>query len=362
MSDDQVPTVSNDAPRSRGLFRRHPVLTSLLTLVLVGALAVAGFVLYLNSLLGDIDKVAIGDLPEGQRPAVVESDAVNILLAGVDEGDGRSVTEIQQDGWDAGVLRSDTIMVLHLAADREHAYLISIPRDSFVRLYDEDGQAQERDKVNAAFSLFGPTGYVSTIEHLTGLRMEHLAVVDWAGFKDITDALGGVEVYVPQTFYDAKQDRQWIKGSHVFDGEEALQYVRTRYDLPGGDFGRIDRQQNFIRSLMRRLLSQGTLTNPFTLTPTLKAVVANLTVDDAFDAGEIRSLALSMRDLRSNDVTFLTAPFGRFDTSNVGASIVRLDSAQSEELWQAVEDDTIDTYLANYGTRSGALPGPKDVS
>ena len=362
MDEEKTEPEAAEAPGSRGLFRRHPVLTSLVALVLVAAAVVLGFVLYLNSLLGDIDKVAIGELPDNRRPAAVDSEAVNILLAGVDKGDGRSITEIQTDGWEPGVLRSDTIMIVHVTADREHAYLISVPRDSYVRLYDENGQPQGVDKINAAFSLYGPTAYIATIENLTGLRMEHLAVVDWAGFEDITNALGGVEVYIPETFYDDKQKREWKQGNQVLDGEDALAYVRTRYDLPGGDFGRIDRQQNFIRSLMKRLLSGGTLTNPFTFTPTLRAVVANLTVDDGFDTGEIRSLALSLRSLRSNDVTFLTAPFGRFDTTSAGASIVRLDPRQSNELWQAVEDETIEQYLEKYGKDAGALPGPKAVS
>jgi len=353
---------SAEAPRKRVLFRRHPVLMSVATLVLLAAGVVLGFVLYLNSLLGDIDKVTIGELPDNQRPAAVDSEAVNILLAGVDKGDGRTITEIQEGGWDPGVLRSDTIMIVHVTADREHAYLISVPRDSYARLYDDAGQPQGVDKINAAFSLYGPTAYIATIENLTGLRMEHLAVVDWAGFEDITNALGGVEVYIPETFYDNKQKREWKQGNQVLDGEDALAYVRTRYDLPGGDFGRIDRQQNFIRSLMSKLLSGGTLTNPFTFTPTLRAVVANLTVDDGFDTGEIRSLALSLRNLRSNDVTFLTAPFGRFDTTSAGASIVRLDPRQSNELWQAVEEETIEQYLDKYGKDAGSLPGPRGVS
>lgn len=169
--------------RRRGFVRRHPVLLAaflLLTAVVAGGFA---FAIYINTLVGDIDRFDTETLPDARRPAKIDSDAVNILLAGVDKGDGRSIAEIQDGGWDAGVLRSDTIMVLHLTADRERAYLISIPRDSYVRLYDAIGRPQQMDKINAAFSLFGPAAYLSTVENLTDLRMDHLAVVDWTASR-----------------------------------------------------------------------------------------------------------------------------------------------------------------------------------
>lgn len=336
--------------RRRGFVRRHPVLLAaflLLTAVVAGGFA---FAIYINTLVGDIDRFDTETLPDARRPAKIDSEAVNILLAGVDKGDGRSIAEIQDGGWDAGVLRSDTIMVLHLTADRERAYLISIPRDSYVRLYDAIGRPQQMDKINAAFSLFGPAAYLSTVENLTDLRMDHLAVVDWDGFEGITDALGAVRVSVAG------------EGTQLLNGAESLGYVRTRYGLPGGDFDRIDRQQNFLRAIMSEMLSRGTLANPITLTSTLKAVVRNLTVDDEFDTGEVRSLALSLRGLRTSDVTFLTAPFGSFDTTDAGASIVRLDERQADALWQATADDKLESYLDKYGTESEELPQPGDVN
>ncbi|MDQ3416408.1 MAG: LCP family protein [Actinomycetota bacterium] len=250
-------------------------------------------------------------------------------------------------------------MVLHLTADRKQAYVVSIPRDSYIRLYDETGQPRRMDKANAAFSLSGPTAYLATVENLTGLRMQHLAVVDWAGFEDIANALGGVEVYVPPSTVLDKSGA--IKpGRQVLNGEQALRYVRTRYTLRSGDFGRIDRQQNFIRSLMRKLLDRGTLTNPFTLAPTLDAVARSLTVDESLDTGTMRNLALPSRGIRPADVTFVTAPFDRFDRTGSGAS--RLDPAQSRQLWRAVGDDDIESYLSRHGEGTGQLPAPRDVS
>ncbi len=346
----------------RGFMRRHPLVVALVALLALAGLVVAGFAMFLNAKLGQVDTVEVTRLPENRRPAATGNpQAVNILLAGVDKGDGRSVAAIAEGGWDPGVVRSDTIMVLHLTADRKNAYVVSIPRDSYIRLYDETGQPQRMDKANAAFSLSGPTAYLATVENLTGLRMQHLAVVDWAGFEDITNALGGVEVYVPPSTAIDKSGA--IKpGRQVLNGEQALRYVRTRYTLPSGDFGRIDRQQNFIRSLMRKLLDRGTLTNPFTLAPTLDAVARSLTVDESLDTGTMRNLALPLRGIRPADVTFVTAPFDRFDRTGSGASIVRLDPAQSRQLWRAVGDDDIESYLTRHGEGTGQLPAPRDVS
>jgi anionic cell wall polymer biosynthesis LytR-Cps2A-Psr (LCP) family protein len=206
-TDDET---SEEPERKRGFFRRHKALTILCSLLLVILLAVGGWALYLNSLLGNVDRIdAFGSIDPNARPDPAEGEALNILLGGADNGDagGPSVAEMMEDGeWSAGSFRSDTIMVMHIPENRNNAYLVSIPRDSYVRVYDETGAPQGKEKINYAFSVYGPSGYVSTIEHLTDVRMDHLAIIDWAGFKDVVDALGGVELYVPQTVYDSSQD------------------------------------------------------------------------------------------------------------------------------------------------------------
>ncbi len=255
------------ADKQKNIVRRHPVVLGLVVLLALIVGSVGAFALYLNNQLGGIDRFDVaGGLED--RPDKVDNESLNILLAGVDKGDGRSVKQLVEDGWESGVFRSDTIMILHVTADRDHAYLVSVPRDSYVKIFDENGNYQEKNKINAALSIYGPTGYLATIEKLTDLRMDHFAAVDWNGFKDISSALGGVEVYIPETFYDSSQKRQWIEGPTTLEGEDALAYVRTRYDLPddSGDFGRIARQQNFMRAMVGKMLSQGTLANPLKLT------------------------------------------------------------------------------------------------
>ena len=349
--------------KPKGFVRRHPVVIGLVTVLVLLIGSTAGFAYYLNHQIGNIARVDwAGGLDDEARPEKVDNEAINILLAGVDKGDGRSVKQLVEDGWQPGVFRSDTIMILHVTADRDDAYLVSVPRDSYVKIYDENGNFEEKNKINAAMSEYGPTGYLATIENLTDLRMDHFAAVDWEGFKDISTALGGVEVYIPQTFYDSSQKRQWIEGPTTLEGEDALAYVRTRYDLPdeSGDFGRIARQQNFMRAMVGKMLSQGTLANPLKLTDTLQAVVKNLTVDQEFDNGEIRDLALSLRGIRTEDLTFITAPMDHYG-EQAGSTVV-LDQKQCHALWEAMAQDDIDGYLDKYGQDSGQLAGEHGIS
>lgn len=342
----------------RGWFRRHRVL---LVLALVGALALSacgGWAFYLNNKIANVPRVAL-DLDEHRRPEHVggkAAEAMNILLAGADAGNGPSIAEAVASGhWPAYSHRSDTIMILHITADREKAYLVSVPRDSWVHI---DGLGMS--KINAAFSMGGPSLYVKTLEDFSGLRMDHLAIIDWKGFKDLTTALGGIPVYIPEDIYDPSQDVQWTKGEQKLEGKRALKYVRMRYGLENGDFDRIRRQQNFLRATMEKLLSNGTTSNPVRLTNALEAITANLTVDDEFSNGEITRLALSLRSLDTDDVTFLTVPRERYDTIE-GQSVVIVDKKQTKALFRAVGNDDIHRYFAKYG-KDGKLGSSRNVS
>jgi LCP family protein required for cell wall assembly len=337
------------ADKKRRFISQHRALVALVALVALLLAGCGGWLYYLNYQLGNVQRVNAS--PKGHRPPKTQTGALNILLGGSDNGaDGSSISEdVKNNTWVPGEHRSDTIMILHITDDRQHAYLISIPRDSYVDIVDGNGKDRGKDKINAAFSLYGPAGYVATIEHLTGLRMDHLAIIDWHGFKDLTTALGGVTVYIPKTFYDDSQKITWTKGYHTLEGKLALQYVRTRHGLPGGDFDRIKRQQNFLRELMKKTLSDGTMSNPIKLTNVLKAITSNLTVDDQFSSGEMRSLALSMRGLTSDDVTFLTAPWSGYGTTSDGQSIVELNKKECHALWKAIGNDDIQAYIDKYG-------------
>ncbi|QMW67135.1 LCP family protein [Mumia sp. ZJ1417] len=336
-TNEPAPDAASAPPQSPR--RRHTlrnVLLGLLACVVVLALALGGVAWYLQErLVGQVDRVDDAFTGLENRPAPAQGDGVNILLMGTDRRSDEPTTGDDADSpaWLPGEQRTDSLMVLHVDADREGASIVSIPRDSWVTIpgYGEN-------KINAAFSFAGPSLAVETVEQLTDLRIDHIAIVDWDGFRELTDELGGVEVVVPETVHDSARDKTWEAGTHRMDGEEALLYVRQRYGLPGGDFDRIKRQQNFLRALMGQTLSADTLSSPTKAYGVLDAVTEHLTVDAEWTTGDMRGLLLSLRNLRADDIAFTTAPVK--GTGREGAqSVVRLDRDKGRELWGAVRED-----------------------
>jgi len=315
--------------------------------------------------LSEIDRIDTSAIGEGDRPDAGSERSLNVLLMGADNparlADKPTVAELLADGeWDPGAYRSDTMMVVHIPADRSAAYVVSIPRDSYVPIYDPGGQEHGSDKINAAFSTYGPLGTWRTVENLTGLRMNHMAIIDYAGFTDLTNAIGGVEVYIPEAVYDSKQDQQWEQGTTLLKDELALKYVRMRYGLEEGDFSRVDRQQNFLRAVMHKTLADDTLGNPIKLSNTLDAIAGNLTVDSDWSNGAIRDLAVSLRDLDASKVKFLTLPLDRYDTVDGVGSVNIIDDAAATELWRAVREEKVRTYIRDHP--EDVLPDDDEVS
>ena len=290
---------------------------------------------------------------EDQRPAQEPTKAVNILLMGADNPQRLvkkpTVAALLEDGeWDPGAYRSDTMMVVHIPADRKAAYIVSVPRDSYVPIFDAEGNEHDRNKINESFSEYGPFGTLRTIENLSGVRLNHLAVIDYAGFNDLTTAIGGVDVYIPETVEDTQQDVTWEQGWTHLEGERALQYVRTRHGLLEGDFDRIDRQQNFLRAVLRKTLADGTIGNPFKLTDVLSAISTHLAVDGDWSTKDIRSLAISLRGIDASKVRFMTLPLLRYqDIPGVGSSNI-IDTQAAKLLWKAVLDDKVGPYLKKH--------------
>lgn len=239
-------------------------------------------------------------------------------------------------------------MLVHLAGDGTTVLVTSIPRDSWVSIPGH-GMA----KINAAFSFGGPRLLVRTVEQLTGVRIDHYAAVDFAGFEAMTDAVGGVDVTIPRTVHDSASHKTWTKGRHHLDGTQALLYVRQRHGLPGGDLGRIRRQQNFLRALLTKAHSTGVLANPLRLDAFLTATTKAVTVDDTLDNGDLRSLAFRYRGLGAGDIAFLTAPVRGAGVRD-GQDVLFLDRHKAAELFRAVRVDRVARYVD--GARGGTVP------
>lgn len=325
-------------------------------LVLLGV--VAGWLLYLNAQLGSVARFPLTGDPGG--PPRVPGTAMNILLVGADDPDddprrGPNIREELASGtWTPGAFRSDTTMVLHLDPDHKTAQVVSIPRDSWVPI-----PGHGKSKINAAFSWGGPSLLRQTVEQVTGLHIDHVVVIDFAGFVRMTEILGGVDVYVPQTVTDTARDIVWRKGVHHLEGENALYYVRQRYGLPNGDFDRIQRQQNLLRAVMTKIAGRSVLTNPVKLTQLADSLSGTIAVDSGLTTARFRSLVLSMVGFDSKSLRFITAPFRGLGMEG-SQSVVYLDMPKVRSLFHAVGQSNFEGWYAHH--QADLLPGPKQVN
>ncbi len=326
---------------------------SLAGLLVVGAGVVAGGVLWADSRIERISDPFAG-LDDAERPTVAPEVAqgdgapLNVLVLGSDS----RISAGDPEDWEVGAQRTDAIMVVHVAADRRDVTVVGIPRDSWVPIPGH-GEA----KINAAYSWGGPALMIRTIEQLLDVRIDHFAVADFESFKDLTDALGGVQVSVPEDTY-SKGTLVVKAGEQRLDGEQALAYTRQRYGLPGGDLDRMRRQQAWMRSIVQEAATTGTLTNPVRLANLVEIITGAVAVDDSLDRDALLSLATSLRHLRGDDVELLTVPLAGFGWSPDGKqSIVELDHSGLELLAETIADDTVDDYVRDNAEELNVLDG-----
>nr|WP_239158138.1 LCP family protein [Streptomyces sp. SID13726] len=283
--------------------------------VVAAALAGAGWAAYAK-LDGNItpDDAAAAELAryEKERPTSLVKDAQNILLIGSDSrsGDGNA-----RYGRDSGTERSDTTILLHLAAGRRTATAVSLPRDLMVDVpacLRPDGTRSEPmfAMFNYAFQKGGSACTIRTVEKLTDIRVDHHMVVDFHGFKDMVDAVDGVAVCLAEPIHDKAAKLRLPSGRVTLDGEEALGYVRARKSLGNGsDTDRMDRQQRFLGALVNKVQSNDVLLNPVKLYPVLDAATSSLTTDpDLASLRGLYELVRGLRDIPAGRVQFLTVP------------------------------------------------------
>ncbi|MCT9931994.1 LCP family protein [Planotetraspora sp. A-T 1434] len=323
---------SGDVEPPRRSNRRRKVLIIVTLIVLLPIAAAFALVMQRQWVYdSNIQRVQQVFPEEGDRPAKV-GDAQNWLVIGADRRPG-----------EAGFQRSDSIMIAHIPADRRKVFVIGVPRDSYVTI-----PGHGKNKINAAYAFGGPRLLIETVEKLTGVRIDHFAALDFNGFVTMSKALGGVDIYVEREVHDPMNHVTWPQGNVHLEGERALLFVRQRYNLPGGDFDRMKRQQAFLRAMGEKAISKGTLTDPIALDAFLQALTKSITVDSGVTIGTLRDLALELRDVRGGDLTSTTVPVK--GTGMVkGASIVRLDPAACSALFAAIRNDTLETHLADSG-------------
>ncbi|MFI0410987.1 LCP family protein [Actinomadura sp. 3N508] len=297
--------------------------------VALGLLLLVGGGLYLlqRAYDGDVRRIA-GALPTRAGRPAPGGGGENWLLIGSDRR-----PDIPSMG-----ARADAIMLVHLSGRGDRVSVIAIPRDGWVPV-----PGHGTTKINAAFAFGGPALLIRTVEQLTGVRVDHYAALDFGGFVQMTDALGGVDVTVTKTTYDPKHERTWQAGRQHLDGVEALDFVRQRWNLPDGDLDRIKRQQAFLHALAEKAL--GTR-NPIRIDRFIRAATRSVTVDDSVTSGTLRELA--NRLLRTSTREYLTTPVAGTDQRGE-QSVVLLDDAGARALFTAVRDDRVAEYVARSG-------------
>ncbi|NBE82245.1 LCP family protein [Micromonospora rubida] len=307
-----------------------------LVLALLGG---AGAWLYTSNLNDDLARTDPFSELTGGRPAKAVNGALNILLVGSDSRDPDAPVD-QQSQW-----RADTIIVMHIPADHKSAYLVSVPRDLYVPIPEnaksECGSGQ-RAKINAAFAFGGLPLAVRTVECFTDVRIDHVLAIDFAGFKQVTDALGGVDLKVERSVTSIhKPFRKFTKGTMHMTGAEALDWIRQRKQFPDGDFARMRHQQEFLKALMDKAASTGTLTNPKKLNGFLQSVTDAVTVDEGFS---LVDMALQFRSLRGDNLIFVTSPNSGSETIN-GESVVVSDREKALGMYKAMTADTMADWV-----------------
>lgn len=323
-----------DAARSRR--RRRRILTVLGVSVLVVLLVIGGGAWWVTErYAGNVERLGdvFEDIPDAARPAPasptaegVRGEPVTFLLVG---SDSRASTP---DG-EAPTGRSDAIMIARISADRTHGQVVSIPRDSWV-----DIPGRGMNKINASYAFGGPGLLIQTVEQLTGVRIDHFVAIDFEGLAQVTEAVGGVDVVVAET--TSNGGYTFEAGPNRITGEEVRWYLGQRYGLPGGDFDRVKRQQQFIKAVMDQLISSETFSDLGRMDASLRAVGSAVAVDDALGNAQMLQLAYSMRGLTQQNIQFFTVPV--LGTGMEGAaSVVYIDETAAERMWGYLRTDSL---------------------
>ena len=321
----------------------------IITWLSVGILAFSAIAwLGLGRISGAISRVNVFDNLKN-RPEKASS-AVNYLVVGSDTREGLTAAELKLlrvgSVKSAAGARSDTMMLVHISKSRDNAVIISLPRDSLVTIpahTSQDGKSQVAEmqgKLNSAFAWGGAPLLIQTLEAKMNLRIDHYVEVNFAGFKNVVDALGGIQVCTKKDINDPKSHLVLSAGIHTLDGIESLKYVRTR-DFDGmGDLGRMQRQQQFVSAIFRKATSSGTLLNPFKVKNLISATFKTVKTDETLNQGDIVTLAKQIRNLTPGKMRTMTVPLGNSNGYVAGlGSVVIWDENLAPELFDRLRND-----------------------
>lgn len=326
-------------PRRKNRRKVLVVLGILLALLLIPLLVLGGFLIKLGHDFDSGTQKIENAMPEEDyagRPS--DDGSYNVLMLGSDSRAGEA------DAATVSGQRSDAIMLLHVPADGGEAYVISIMRDTWV---DIPGHGQA--KINAALDYGGVALEIQTIEQLLDTRIDHVASIDFEGFRDLTDAVGGVTVDVPMDF-STNEGVAFHQGEQTLNGEEALAFVRERYSFEDGDYQRVRDQRIYLRGLLKKIMSADTLSSPSRINDVVTKFSPYVSVDDDLSATEVARIGMKIGPDGFRNLTMFTLPNSGTGWSADGQSIVVADDDAIQRLSQAMKDGTMKDYAKTVDT------------
>ncbi|MET7649720.1 LCP family protein [Streptomyces sp. NPDC005486] len=334
--------VGTRAPRPAPNWRRRIKWTAITVLTVLVVTTVGTYFWADGKLKREVDLSKVIDRPEG-------GDGTNYLIVGSDSREGLSAEEKKElHTGSAEGKRTDSMMILHVGSNGDT--LVSLPRDSDVELPtfvgSESGKTYKGTgrhvKLNAAYATDGPELLVRTIEFNTGLRIDHYVEIGFAGFANIVDAVGGVEITIDKAFKDKYSGADFQAGKQTLNGEEALAFVRTRHAFAASDLERTKNQQKFLAALAHEVATPGTVLNPFALYPTLSAGLDSLIVDKDMGLYDLGSMFFAMKGVNGGDGTSLNMPI----SGSSGGNLV-WDKTKVKQLVNELNNDEKVTVTGN---------------
>ncbi|MCT2593624.1 LCP family protein [Streptomyces sp. N2-109] len=300
------PDGSHGDARPRPNWRRRITVGAITLVVLMLVWSVGTYFWADSKLKREVDLSTVQDRPEG-------GEGTNYLIVGSDSREGLSDQEKKDlHTGSAEGKRTDTMMILHVGDNGNT--MVSLPRDSWVTIPSFTGSESGKkfpspgaNKLNASYSTDGPTLLVRTVEHNTGLKIDHYAEIGFGGFAKIVDAMGGVELDIPRDIKDKNSGADFKKGKQTLNGDDALAFVRNRYEA-GSDLERTKNQQKFLSALASQSATPSTIINPFKLYPTMGAGLDTLIVDKDMSLWNLASMFWAMKGITSGDGTSMNMP------------------------------------------------------
>jgi LCP family protein required for cell wall assembly len=322
--------------------------------VIAGSLA--GYTFY-----QDVFGIATADVdPDGwgDRPAQVDG-LHNILLLGTDERAGDDATYNELNG-----IRPDVLVVVSIDVDKGGVTMVNLPRDTMVEIPPCEGGEEDGswnggvDQLNHAMTYGGMDCQGNTVETITGIHLDHIVLVDFAGFENIVDSVGGIEMCIPEPIDDPKAHLKLDSGLQELNGEQALGLARSRDSTESGsDLGRIENQQRMIGAILREVTEGEILSSPASLYGFLDSITDSLTTDSGFTVDKMTELAIAMREVDLGRMNMVTAPVVDYPANR---NKVMLDEAPAQTLFSAVAAGELSEGDPEKETGGGVEPS--DVS